>query len=272
MRDGPPVVFHWRWYYHLVSIAFWALILLPALLVKENRRWQAWAILIPLLVIVVICQMLANLGTSQGGAVDEFWSFVVTLAAAWAAVWLVGFWFAGLRPRLAFAAAVAVMLAVGLLSYLCDGRALKLESLAPLSIYYLFFALALMLPMSLSSRCCRKVYAPRRFMLWLLLWTPLMLAGIMLLFVGGMTVFMSVATRSLGMTHILIIVPVTVVMGGVYGVGLYLLNLPFMLLVFRNSFYRERFCKVFGLQLALDPATEEAEMSEKPSDGGAGDQ
>ena len=77
-------------------MAFWALIVLPALLVKENRRWPAWAILIPLLVIVVICQMLANV-TTQAAGVEGLQTFFVTLAAAWAAVWLVGFWFASRR-------------------------------------------------------------------------------------------------------------------------------------------------------------------------------
>ncbi len=57
-------------------------------------------------------------------------------------------------------------------------------------------------------------------------------------------------------------------MGGRYGVVLYLLNLPFMLLAFHNSFYRERFCKVFGLQPAPDPAAEEAAALETPPAGG----
>ena len=154
------------------------------------------------------------------------------------------------------------MLAVGLLSYVCDGRALKLENLAPLSIYYVVFALALLLPMSLSSRCCGKVYAPRRFMLWLLLWTPLTLAAVMLLFFGGVALFVGLSTGQQGLLHILIIVPMIALMSGIYGVLLYLINLPFMLLAFRSSFYRERFCKVFGLQPAADPANKGAAILE----------
>jgi hypothetical protein len=272
MREGPPTVFAWRWYYHLVSLAFWALVVLPALLVKENRRWQAWTILIPLGLIVVICQMLAGLG-SQAATAEGLQTFFVTLATAWAAVWLLGFWFASRHGRLRLAAAVTVMLAVGLLSYVCDSGVLKLESLAPLSVPYVGFALALMLPMSLSGWCCRRVYSPRRFMLWLLLWMPVLLAGVMLLFVGGLTLVMGVTAGPAGaFTHILIMVPVMALMGGIYGVLLYLMNLPFMLLAFRNSFYRERFCKVFGLQPAPDLAGAGAEISERPSAGGLDDQ
>ena len=63
-------------------------------------------------------------------------------------------------------------------------------------------------------------------------------------------------------------VPVMALMGGIYGVLLYLMNLPFMLLAFRNSFYRERFCKVFGLQPVPDLAGAGAEISERPPNGG----
>ncbi len=257
-RAGPPTVFPWRWYYHLASVAFWALVILPLVLIKENRRFQAWAILIPLLVIVVVCQMLANLSTSPSDGAEGLQTFVVTLATAWAAVWLVGFRVASRHRRLTLPAAVFVMLVVGLLSYLCDGRVLNLENVGP-PIYYIFSALALLLPLSLSGRCCRKVYSPQRFMLWLWLWMPLTMAGVLALGAGGLFLFLGVSKGLLGLAHILIMVPVAALMGGLYGVLLYLLNLPFMLLAFRSPFYHERFCKVFGLQAAADAAGEQDE-------------
>ena len=137
-------------------------------------------------------------GLAEPSPAEGLQTFVVTLATGWAAVWLVGFWFASRHGRLRLAAAVIVMLAVGLLSYVCDNGVLRLESLAPLLIYYIIFALALMLPMSLSSRCCRRVYSPRRFMLWLLLWTPVLLAGVMLLLLGGLALVMGFAARPSG--------------------------------------------------------------------------
>jgi hypothetical protein len=159
------------------------------------------------------------------------------------------------------------MLAVGLLSYVCDGRVLASES-SVLSVYYLVFALALMLPMSLSSWCCRRIYRPRRFMIWLFLWTPLTLAGVMLLFFSGLSLSLGLTTGSAAMTHMLIVLPVAALMGGIYGVLLYLLNLPFMLLAFRNSFYRERFCTIFGLQPAPASAGEGTHILEESRDGG----
>jgi hypothetical protein len=255
-RAGPPTVFPWRWYYHLASVAFWALVILPLVLIKENRRFQAWAILIPLLVIVVVCQMLANLIANPSAEAEGFHTFVVTLATAWAMVWLVGFWVASRHRSLMLPVAVLVMLAVGLLSYLCDGRALNFENVGP-SAYYIVSVLALLLPLLLSSRSCRKVYSPQRFMLWLWLWMPLTLAGVLVLGAGGLFLFMDVTTGLLGLAHILIMMPFAALMGGLCGVLLYLLNLPFMLMAFRSPFYHQRFCKVFGLQAAADAAGEQ---------------
>ena len=141
-----------------------------------------------------------------------------------------------------------VMAAVGLLSYLCNFGAVATEALPTLSIYYVLLTLALTLPLWLSSWCCRRLYRPVRFMLWLLLWTPLVLAGTLVLFIGGMVVFSSTSPQAL--RHALSVLPMVAMLGGMYGGILYLINLPFMVLMFRNSLYRERFLAIFGLHAA----------------------
>ncbi len=233
-----------------------ALVVLPLVLIKENRRLQAWAILIPLFVVIVICHMLATLIFPQSATAEEFCIFSVTLVTAWAMVWLVGFWFASRHQRVAITSALSIMAAVGLLSYVCNGGNLRLEGLALLTIYYTIDASGLMLPMALGGRCCRKVYSPRRFMSWLFLWTLVTAAAGMFLFFGGFAIYAGPAAGPLTMA----VVAMAALLGGIFGVALYLLNLPFMLLAFRNSLYRERFCKVFRLQPA--PVAEEAAVSE----------
>ena len=46
-RDGPPVVFHWRWWYHVPTLPLWAIAVVLVGL-KANRHRQAWLILVPL--------------------------------------------------------------------------------------------------------------------------------------------------------------------------------------------------------------------------------
>lgn len=49
--ETEPVTIEWRWYYHLFGRTVWILVALLLVVVKENRRLEAWAILIPALVL-----------------------------------------------------------------------------------------------------------------------------------------------------------------------------------------------------------------------------
>ena len=169
---------------------------------------------------------------------------VVTLATGWAIVWLMA---QRLSTRSWFFTCLLVffvMLAVGLLSYACSFGGTFGDSgyslLLGLGVYYALITVSLLLPMAIAGRCCGKAYAPGRFMAWLFLCMLLAPSVGMTILVGGLVIFT-------GDMHMLLAVPVAALMGGVWGVMLYLLNLPFMLLAFRNGFYRQRFCRVFGL-------------------------
>ena len=250
-REGPPTKFAWQWYYHLPSLVFWGLVILPLVLVKENRCWRAWAILIPLVAILLIFRTIANLISLSPATTEGLGTPLATLATAWAIVWLLAPW---LPPRhwvLAVVCALIVMLATGLLSYACSVGLEYSDILPTLVIYYAIASLGLLLPMAVSGRFCRKAYSPGAYMAWLLLWTVLTLMVGMFMF----AIWTAFLASSL---HILILAPIIVVVaGGVGGTVLYLLNLPFMLLAFGNSFYRARFCHVFGLQAAPERTLDE---------------
>lgn len=246
VRTSQPVVVDWRWYYHLPSLAFWALVMVPLVLVKDNRRRTAWAILIPLLAILVAFRMFATLVAMPPDPAETIGSFVATLITAWAMVWLLEPWLSGRRPRVFFFSALAVMLGTGLLSYAGHYGLARSDSTPPLLICYTTAAVGLLLSMTLSSRCCRKVYSPGRFMTWLLLWA-------VLLVIVGLVVFaayMSAGERFVG--ELISSLPSVLLAGGIAGFVLYLLNLPFMLLAFRSDFYRQRFCRMWRLKALPD--------------------
>jgi hypothetical protein len=233
---------------------------LPLLLVKENRRRQAWAILIPLVAIVLIYGMLAGTA-SRASAVEMVRCLVVTLVTAWAVVWLLAHRLSTRSWILTCLLAFLVMLATGLLSYVCNFGLSDYENLTGLGVYFSVAALALVLPMAISGRCCRRVYAPGRFMAWLLLWMALVLCLGMVVVLGGVALFFEQRSWA-GMMHLLVAVPFVALMGGIWGIAFYVLNLPFMLLAFRSSFYRERFCHVLGLANAPLPTAEPAAEDE----------
>lgn len=191
--------------------------------------------------------MIANLFSASPTTVETMAAFVGTLATAWAVVWLVADRIKNRCGRLGFLWALLVMLAVGLLSYLANSGLPDASSLPPRLVYYGIALASLLAPMFISGRCCRKVYSPKRFMIWLLLWSALAPAVAMFVLIGGMTLLAGAIIGGTSMIHQLAVVPMVVLMGGIWGICLYFVNLPFMLLIFRNTLYRDRFYRAFGL-------------------------
>ncbi len=254
-HEGPATLLPWHWYYQLPTMAFWAFAIVPLVLFKENRRGRAWAIFIPLLVVVLVCGLFSNLcsALSPASTAGGLPGFVVTMATAWSIVWLVAQRLVTRSWIFTCLLVLLVMSAVGLLSSACNFEISDWASAIGPGVYFLLIACSFVLPMALSGRLCRKTYSPGRFMAWLLLWTVLAPSLGMTILIGGISLCMAATVGQAGMLHLLIILPWVALMSCAWGFLLYLLNLPFMFLAFYNSFYRRRFCYVFGLVEAGSP-------------------
>jgi hypothetical protein len=169
-KQSAAVVVPWRWYYHCPSLALWLLLVGLLLVVKDNRRAPAWLILVPVLAVTVIWSLLARLVSLPAESAESAGGFLVTLAASWAAVWLIAPWFASRKVAMALALALATMLAGGAAYFL---SVYGLPSNADFSFgagIHVVVTLALVLGTVLSGNCCRKSYRLGRFMAWLALW------------------------------------------------------------------------------------------------------
>jgi hypothetical protein len=247
---GGPIRFDWRWYYHLPSLAFWTLVLVPLVLLKENRQLQAWAILPALLVVMLGSRMLANLLSLPPDRAEGFVGFVGTLATGWAMVWLLGAWLAGRAVGSRSAWSLAVIVAVSVLWTVANSGEPGpwLSDAVPYAV-----AGGLMLAaMTLASRFAGHRYAPGRFMAWLVLGMALLPA---LLAIPAAILF-AVANAS---REVLLIGFGMMITGVVAGGLVYLINLPFMLMAFRTPLYRQRLCRMWRLEepVAADVPTVE---------------
>jgi hypothetical protein len=249
-----PAILDWRWYYQVPGLAFWCLVVLPLALVKENRRRQAWAIVLPLLAVLVAGRMISILLALSPATGEAFGRFVMTLATAWTIVWLLEPWFAGRGGVRSFFAALVVMWAIALLSYLGNFGLAYSDDLLPWASCYAIATLALLLSMAISGRCCRTTFSSGRFMAWLLLWLVLAtVVGVLLLAVG--VVVFEAATEGIGaLMFLAVALPGALIAGGIGGVLLYLANLPFLLVASRSVLYRDRFLR--ALQLRASPTAD----------------
>jgi hypothetical protein len=98
----------------------------------------------------------------------------------------------------------------------------------------------------LAAIACRRGFTPRRFMAMLL---PAMLVFTLLAVPAtGVAVILAQGVSPLELALQFVMMMVTgLVAGGVLGVVLYLVNLPFLTLAWRNPFYAARFQQVLRL-------------------------
>lgn len=247
--ESEPVVIPWAWYYHLPQFAGWTAVLALLLLRKPNRVAQAWAILIPFFLLSEIavpwlCR-LPNVRDNNLYDLPMQW-FVV----AWATLLLAADWLARRRPLVrlvltfAWVMLVAVAAQMGSTGYWQVGVFFVQCYAMPVATLVLAFLLA--------RFCCRRRYRPRRFMVWLLVWLLAWTsAGCCLLFA-----YILFTVGRLGSDFARLGSQIAVVSGGTAAI-VYLLILPFMILVFRNALYRERFQNLLrlGEDAAAPPAT-----------------
>jgi hypothetical protein len=238
-NESAPVFCEWRWYYHLPSLALWGLIGLALVVPRENRSPQAWLILIPLLLVIGLWQMPVRLLSLSPSTADPFGFVVTSMAMAWTVVWLLGYPLGKGRRLAAFFWMLGTMMVVGVWAGLGEyGFSSNLILLVPFGMC----SLGLLGSMELARRFCRKKDRPGVFMAWLLLGMGLVLGVSMVLFVVVMAIAM--------------LEPMMLLVGLISGafasvfltIILYLGNLPYMVLAFKSSFYRERFRSTFGLE------------------------
>jgi hypothetical protein len=215
-------------------------------LVKPNRRAQAWLIWLPVLAVSLGWSMLARLLFLSAETAEPLGGFLTALAASWAAVWLLAPWLARRRILAGLALAMVAMLAVGGVYYASVYGFRSLGGPEFLSVLHGVGALVLLVATVLGASRCHNAYQPRRFLAWLLLWMTVVPLVVFPLAVLGTLVATSIGSEGLpGLLELVSLAAMalisSVIGGAVLGAALYMLNLPFLFLAMRNPFYRTRF-------------------------------
>jgi hypothetical protein len=208
--EASPVDCAWRWPYHLPYLGLWGLLAGALVVPRENRRGQAWLILVPLFLVSALWKMPVTLIHVPSSSANFLGLLLTSLAMAWTVVWLVEPW---LRRRGRPASLVwtwGVMLLIGALSYFSDygvgvvsrGASFVSEAV-PFLITFGAFTLALLLAMKISRLSCRKRYRPGSFMVWLFLWLFLTCAAGISLWLGLMMLVVNFSLTRLAMTLVI---------------------------------------------------------------------
>jgi len=238
---APAVSFHWKWYYGPVRFAMWLLVGLAVVLVKANRNVRALAILVPLLTVVILWVLFRAALPADSGSETVFSLVVYSVTAGITLLWLLAHKLGSLNPVVAFLAALAIMVVVAVIGIVSFD--LSFDGDAQVAILMLCVLEAGMLFGFLrAARACRRSYSLRRFVTRVGFWTFLCSVGLMFVFwlvgflVGHGTDLEDVFECLLA--------------GGFVGILIFTVNIPFIVLGFRNQFFGERLHTCLRLQPA----------------------
>ena len=242
-KEGEAVIYHWKWYYGTSSWALWVVLAAVFVLVKANRNRRALLILVPLLILSLLWigfKKVMSFPTSSEVIFDPIvYSMVVSIAV----VFLLGHKLGGRNRFITFLLVLGVMMVlwtVGAMSYI--GMEFSNDMLGSV-VYFASLALAILLGTILAGWFCRKRYSAKRFLIMLVL--GCIITGVVFLF-SFIVVYMVFESALRNNWRIIFIqIPI---MGAVLGFISFVIILPFMILAFRSSFFRERFFACLGLQ------------------------
>jgi hypothetical protein len=249
-----PLFFHWRWYYNFPILPVCGMIVLLLVAPKSNRCSRAWALLIPLGFILILWRLATSMFPMTPVIAQILGFLLMTIALAWCSVWLVGHWLSSRRRILTFLLLCAVMMVMELFSYFCHFSDARI--LARLSIYYGLSVLSLLLPMMLTPYFCPKKSTPLRFIVAWMLGVCIMIMGLIFC-VSALT-----AIAQSDFTCMWKILTRLLVPGAIFAGMIYLVNLPFLILVRQNSFYRQRFEDIFAKALEKSKTLDEKDIEE----------
>jgi hypothetical protein len=240
-QQGQAASYDWKWYYSTPGLAIWLALILAFVVPKANRDRHILWILVPLVIVNLLWLAFEAVSGMPSSAASQFDTVFHSAAVGIAVLWLVANYLGRFGGFVRFLMSFGILMVVscmGILSYSVETSNETAFFLALL----VFMALVILVAMTLSQKLCGGKYRPLGFMLWLVLWTPVVSLVAMLGFIVVGSIIMS------NWPDLAEGIRIVVLGGPVLGLCLYLLNLPFMILGFAHPFFRERFCACLRLK------------------------
>ena len=225
----------------------WLALTLAITLPKTNRDGRILLILVPLAIVNLLYVAMKRLSGMPPAAALQFDTFFQSLAVGVAVLWLLAPRLASLSGFVRFLMSLGIVAGVALLGALSIGLNASEQTMV-MSLFLVLVEAVLLLAIVAAARLCHWRYRPGRFMLWLGLCEATANTLAMLAFVLiGTTVTLSRPP------NIWTAIPQIVLVGLIFGLCLYVLTLPFMILGFANPFFRDRMRACLNLNTPAEP-------------------
>jgi len=233
----------------ILKLILWLLPVLAIVALKENYKLPALLFALPLVVVLGLWTLLSSFISAEMLSTFNIGPVIVCLAVGIALLCLVGEKIGKYKWYISYFIAIVILLAAGY-SGTVGSNAGRLDAGTKISLMTFFYwAGALLLAFTITALNCRKSYSNKRFVAFFLLWS--VVSQILFLFIyAGMNWGFVIAILGKLSTVIMVIA----IVGTVLGIILYLITLPYLILIFCSKFYNSRFRSCLGL-----PAVEKVE-------------
>ncbi|MHC4436312.1 MAG: hypothetical protein ACYS3S_03050 [Planctomycetota bacterium] len=235
-------------------MVIWLVLILALAIPKANRNIHVLWIAAPLVVLNLLYFAFKKISGMPSSAALQYDILFQSMLIGISVLWLMANYlpkFGGAIRFLLSFGTVVIVAGLGTLSYSTEFS----NETAMFLVLFIFVALTLLVAMTLSRRLCGGKYRPVCFMLWLALWILLSSLVAMFGFIIVGSIIMSGGPDFSEPNLILMLI----MSGFVFGLFLYALNFPFMILGFVNPFFRERFCACLRLK-AVSAAPKQADI------------
>jgi hypothetical protein len=243
-QQGEAASYDWKWHYSAGRWIIWIALIFALVVPKANRNIRVLLILIPLVIVNILWLLFMKFTAMNSTDALQFSIIFNSMAVGVTVLWLIANSFARFGSAVQFLLSfgtVVIVAGLGTLSYSTEFSTEMVLFLALLT----FMAFTILVAITISRRLCGGTYRPICFLIWLALWMLLgsFVATLGFLIIGS--IIFSSGPDSFGAIVIFIFA------GSTFGLFLYVLNLPFMILGFAHPFFRERFCACLRLKEAL---------------------
>jgi hypothetical protein len=237
IKEGTATIYSWKWYYSMPALVLWIVLALVILLVRANHDPRVLLIFIPIFLIRMLWSPFQPILGAPSEVLEVLRVLIDALAIGMAMLWLLAYKLGNRNRFVSLLLALVVLVAatvIAIVSYQAW------PSIAAFQIFVIQAIVTMLLVFVLTGWCCRKQYGPFRFMLWLALWT------MVISLVGTITNFLISVGPSV--EELIRQMPQVLLVGLIFAICIYVLNLPFMVLAFVTPFFRERFYAYFHLK------------------------
>ena len=245
------------------GLAIWLVLIFAIVVPKANRDFRVLLILAPLVVVNFLWWLFMKFAGMNSTDSQQFGLIFQSMAMGVTVLWLIAIYFVRFGGAIRFLLSFLTVVIIAVLGTLSYSTELSNE-MALFFALFIFMALTMLVAITLSRSLCRGNYRPVCFMLWLILWT--LLSSLVAMF-GFLIVGSIIMSSGPGFSEAILML---ILAGLIFGLGLYMLNFPFMILGFANPFFRERFCACLCLKpMPVTPGLTDTErLNERSSNPG----